>query len=178
MDAEGNMEYRGSVEPIYHNGEKQISCEPHAIRLPDGRILCHIRVQGDHHIRSKDPNGALFTLYQTVSEDEGRTWSEPIQILSDQGGAPAHLLLHSSGILISAYGCRKLPSTGIKVMLSKDLGKSWETDFEVNINGKVRDLGYPSTVELKDGSLATVYYDHPDPDGPAMILQQKWCIEE
>ncbi len=178
MDAEGKMEYRGSVEPICHNGEKQMSCEPHAIRLPDGRILCHIRVQGEHHIRAKDPKGALFTLYQTLSEDEGRTWSKPEQVLSDQGGAPAHLLLHSSGILISAYGCRRQPDTGINVMLSKDLGKTWETDFVLNRNGENKDLGYPSTVELKDGSLATVYYDHPDPEGPAVILQQKWKIEE
>ncbi|MBQ8552488.1 MAG: hypothetical protein IJ428_06720 [Clostridia bacterium] len=40
------------------------------------------------------------------------------------------------------------------------------------------DDGYPSTVELSDGSLLTVFYAHTDNDGLAVILQQKWSFEK
>lgn len=38
------------------------------------------------------------------------------------------------------------------------------------------DLGYPSTVELPDGSLLTAFYAKLDHDGKALILAQKWCL--
>ena len=40
------------------------------------------------------------------------------------------------------------------------------------------DLGYPSTVELDDGSLLTVFYAKQRKDGEAMIMQQRWRMED
>ena len=42
----GEMSYLGTVENVCYEGENLISCEPHAIELSDGSILCHIRAQG------------------------------------------------------------------------------------------------------------------------------------
>ena len=39
----------------------------------------------------------------------GYTFSDPIALLDVKGGAPAHLLMHSSGTLISVYGYREAP---------------------------------------------------------------------
>jgi len=167
---DGKMEFAGAIENIEESGEPTLSCEPHAIRLKDGRILTHIRVQrkGEHR---------MFTLYQSISEDEGKTWSKPEMILDRLGGAPAHLCYHSSGALISVYGYREQPY-GIKAMISMDDGATWDVDhvlFETDISD---DIGYPATVELKDGSLLTVFYSRIKEEGPAVIMQQKWSIEK
>lgn len=148
--------------------ENILSCEPHAIRLADGRILVHIRVQ------RKNPK--KFSIYQSISTDGGKSFSVPVRLLGECGGAPAHLLSHSSGVLISTYGYREQPY-GIRAMLSKDGGKTWQTDLVLWDKGVSDDLGYPCSVELKDGSILTVYYEHEQPDGPAVIRQIVWNIE-
>ena len=66
---------------------------------------------------------------------------------------------------------------GIRVMFSRDGGESWSASEELYTNDFSLDLGYPSTVELKDGSLLTVFYAHLAPDEPAVILQRKWRID-
>ena len=172
--ADGSMEYLGEIENITVDGNKALSCEPYAIELDDGTILAHIRVQ---YYPVK-----LFTLYQSKSTDGGRTWTKPKRILPMSGGAPAHLLKHSSGLLICTYGFRGDPMGsapfGIRVMFSRDNGENWSTPEDIYVNDFSLDLGYPSTVELKDGSLLTVFYAHLEPDAPAVILQQKWRIED
>lgn len=143
--------------------------EPNAIQLPDGKIVCHFRIE--------DENAGIFTLYQAVSPDNGRSWSKPVQIIKDDSGAPAHLFLHSSGLLISAFSRRSYPC-GIRVILSGDGGESWSDEFIIYENHDTDDdLGYPSTIELSDGSLLTAFYSKEREDSPAVIMQQKWCIE-
>lgn len=161
----GEMTFRGRIETIYEDGKQLLSCEPHAIELPDGRILCHIRVQEQGY----------FTLYQSESADGGYTWSKPRAILDKTGGAPSHLMLHSSGILIAVYGYRNSPY-GIRCIMSTDLGNTWSEPQVISDGYPNGDLGYPATVELTDGSLLTVYYAHEDAEGPAMIWQQKWKL--
>lgn len=164
----GKMEKRGQIayaseedfDPAYH--------EPHAIALPDGRILCHIRVQGT------SPRGAVFTTYQSESADGGYTWTLPRPILERDGGAPAHLLLHSSGVLISVYGYRSTP-TGIRTAFSDDGGRTWDTGHEIFRDAtNYWDLGYPMTVEREDGGLLTVFYAHESRTAPAVIYAQDW----
>lgn len=161
----GTTAYRGRIET---DGFDSLSFyEPHAIQLPDGKIVCHIRVENDEE--------TIFTLYQSVSYDNGKSWSKPKQIIGDDSGAPAHLFLHSSGILISAFSRRTLPY-GIRVIFSSDGGESWSDEYTVYENYCSDDLGYPSTVELDDGSLLTVFYARESEEPPAVIMQQKWRI--
>lgn len=170
ISVDGTMEYRGSIENIPSEDGKLLSCEPHAIQLQDGRILCHIRVQ-------RYGEKPVFTTYQSESADGGYTWSEPVRILDIQGGAPAHLLQLEDGLLISTYGYRQ-PPYGVKVMFSTDGGKTWDVGHDLYINGYSSDLGYPATITLKDGSFLTVFYARPHGQEPAEILQQKWRIEK
>ncbi len=167
----GVMEYVTSLEGISRDGENLMSCEPYAIQLPSGKIICHIRVQQAGSERK------IMTIYQSESEDNGYTWTTPKQILGDLDGAPPHLCYHSSGVLISAYGRREVPY-GVRVMFSKDEGKSWDTNHVLFENPINRDGGYPATVELEDGSLLTVFYTYPKEDGVAVICKQKWRFEE
>lgn len=170
INIDGTMEFVGRIPDIVEDGKKCLSLEPHAIGLDNGRIIAHIRTQ-------KEPAAATyFTIYQSESDDGGKTWTAPHQILSAKGGAPAHLLKHSSGMLISTYGFREAPY-GIRAMFSKDNGKTWDIDNNIYINGLNSDLGYPSTVELKDGNMITVFYARAEENGPAVIMQQKWRFE-
>ena len=168
MTADGNMSYAGEIENIRVDDLELFSCEPHAIALDDGTVIAHIRVQGGGEVR-------YFTIYQAESYDGGKTWTKPHPILPRLGGAPPHLLKHSSGLLICTYGYRESPY-GIKVMFSKDGGKTWDGDYDLYVSGISADLGYPSTIELSDDSLLTVFYAHETKDGPAVIMQQKWSF--
>lgn len=169
INFDGTMEYVGEIENIDDGGTEPLSCEPHAIVLDDGTVLVHIRVQ-------KYGDNPMFTIFQSESEDNGKTWSKPRQILSRMGGSPPHLLKHSSGMLICTYGYRETPF-GIKAMFSTDNGKTWDTDNDIYVNRVSDDIGYPSTVELADGSLITVFYARMEENGPAVIVQQKWRFE-
>ena len=40
------------------------------------------------------------------------------------------------------------------------------------------DLGYPSTVELDNGELLTVFYTRENDYVPAVIMQQKWSLDK
>lgn len=164
----GEMTYVGGIDNIYENGKIVAACEPHTVELCDGTLVCHIRVERGEY--------SHFTVFESKSKDGGKTWSKPEKLLKDRGGSPAHLLQHSSGTLISAYGYRELPY-GIRVMLSADGGKTWEKDKILYEQTVTADIGYPATVELKDGSLLTVFYAHGKEDEPAAIWAQKWEIE-
>lgn len=144
--------------------------EPHMAEAADGSLVVHIRAEDGKNGTTGDKK---FTLFQTKSHDGGKTWTEPCQILSDLGGAPAHILRTSNGRLISVYGYRAAPY-GIRMAASDDNGKTWERDFEINVNGVTYDIGYPSTVELKDGSFFTIFYAHKEKGAPATILGQRW----
>jgi len=161
---DGTSEFVGAVENILVDGIEPLSCEPDTIELPSGRLITHIRMD------------KIFTTYQSESDDGGKTWTTPHPLLPKMGGAPAHLFMTEDGILFSVYGFRTEPF-GLKVMFSTNGGESWETDHRLYTNPWSADLGYPATVKVPDGFL-TVFYAHPEKDGPAVILAQRWTYEE
>lgn len=169
MDKDGGMEKIGEVPPVYVDGVKLKSCEPYTHQLDDGKLVCLIRVEPE------------FTLFQSVSCDLGKTWSVPSRVLPLHGGAPAYILRHSSGVLIATYGYRNMHDDnspyGIKVLLSYDNAESWEDAGYIYSNKVSYDLGYPTSVELSDGSIATVFYATHTAGKPAVIMQQKWRLE-
>lgn len=147
------------------NNEDVYLNEPHLLELPDGTLICHIRAENDEK----------FTTYQSISDDKGKTWTYPERLLDETGGAPPHLFMHSSGLLISTYGRRKMPY-GIMAMISNDMGKTWKTDIRLYENTITDDIGYPSTIEMEDGSLLTVFYASEFKDEHCEIMQVKWRI--
>ena len=108
----------------------------------------------------------------------GKTWTKPHAVIDNCAGAPPHLFKAKDGTLICTYGHRKSVPYGIKAMFSFDGGKTWDTDHFLYENNISSDLGYPSTVELSDGSFITVFYAIDEKDGPAVIMQQKWRFED
>jgi hypothetical protein len=142
-------------------------CEPHVIELPGGRIVVHIRVQGDYE------GEQLFTVMQSVSDDGGKTFSVPR--LTGAAGSPPHLLLHSSGTLVCVYGKRK-PPYGIQAMFSRDNAETWDTGYYLWNQGADGDLGYPASVELSNGDIFTIYYAKRLGQNLTSILWTRWRI--
>ncbi len=155
IDKTGKTTFLGAIPNIIEEHGPLVACEPHAIECEDGRILVHIRMDRIH----QNANLGSFSTWQSVSSDGGKTFSVPKPLLSFRGGAPAHLLRHSSDTLISVYGHRSQPF-GIRAMLSKDDGETWDIDYTLTDNSPTFDAGYPATIECQDGSLLTVYYSH------------------
>ena len=58
-----------------------------------------------------------------------------------------------------AYGYRREPF-GIRGCFSRDGGRTWDLADELafRADGRHGDLGYPYTIQLRDGQLYTVYY--------------------
>ncbi len=115
--------------------------------------------------------GPHYTVYQSVSEDGGKTWSEMVSL--GISGSPPHLLQHTSGAIVLVYGRRELPF-GQRALISRDGGETWQED-EYIINGsKTNDIGYPCSVELSDGTILTVYYQHYEDDKYPSVLWSRW----
>jgi hypothetical protein len=140
--------------------------ELHAVEAADGRIVVHIR---NHN------KASYGETLQTESVDGGRTWSEPRSI--GVWGYPSHLLRLKSGRLLMSYGHRRKP-IGIQARISDDHGKTWSKPLVVSDDAVSTDLGYPSTVELDNGTLLTVWYESMRDSKLAVLRQARWRIEK
>lgn len=138
--------------------------ELHAVEAPSGKIVLHIR--------NHNPANTRETL-QCESTDGGKTWSAPHPI--GVWGLPAHLLRLKDGRLLLSYGYRRKPF-GNQVRISADEGASWSEPASLSTDGIGGDLGYPSTVELSDGSLLTVWYEVLKGSPRAVLRQARWRL--
>ena len=80
------------------------------------------------------------------------------------------------GSILCTYGWRQ-PDFGIRAVISKDGGESWDIERTIRIRGGLpnRDLGYPCTVMATDGSLFTIYYGQ-EADGVTCIMATRWRL--
>ena len=91
-------------------------------------------------------------------------------------GLPSHLLRLRDDRILMTYGHRRAPY-GNQARVSADNGKSWSDPMIVSGDGIGGDLGYPSTVELADGTLLTVWYETMAQPKLAVLRQAKWRLE-
>ncbi len=138
--------------------------ELHAVEANDGRIIVQIR----NH--SSTNSGETL---QCESTDGGKTWSVPQAI--DVWGLPSHLLKLRDGRLVMTYGYRRKPF-GNQARISSDNGKTWSEPMAISEDGAGGDLGYPSTVELADGTLLSVWYELMKGSNSAVLRQARWKI--
>lgn len=139
--------------------------ELHAVEAADGRLVVHIRNHNQKNARE--------TL-QSVSTDGGRTWSEPESI--GVWGLPSHLLRLGDGRLLMSYGHRRKP-LGNQARVSSDHGASWSEPILLSSDGITGDLGYPSTVQLPEGELLTVWYERLKGSPFAQLRQARWRLD-
>jgi Neuraminidase (sialidase) len=139
--------------------------ELHAVEAAGGRLIVHIR----NHNKANNRE-----ILQSESTDGGQTWSVPQAI--GVWGLPSHLLRLRNGHLLMTYSHRRAP-LGNQARLSRDNGRTWSEPMVISSDGTSGDLGYPSTVELDDGSLLTVWYELMKGSPRAVLRQARWVME-
>lgn len=138
--------------------------ELHVVEAESGRLIAHIR--------NHNPKNASETL-QSESKNGGKTWTEPHSI--GVWGLPSFLTRLRDGRLLMSYGHRR-PPFGNQARISSDEGRSWSDPLTISGDGAGGDLGYPSTVELEDGSLLSVWYEKMRSSSHAVLRQARWKI--
>ena len=140
------------------------SDETQLLALPDGRLLSFTRMEGD----------AKFGLRLQESDDQGCTWVRERRLMKAQQW-PFDATRLKSGHLLLSYGSR-VEHFGAGVVLSKDNGKTWDEAHRVLVgwDSLHNDTGYPSTVQLDDGTIVTMYYAVNTATLPGR--RQSWCV--
>ena len=93
-------------------------------------------------------------LRQFRSTDDGATWADE-GLIAGWHMHPPHLLRLKDSRILLTYGNRR--DAGIETRLTADEGKTWSPPQRIFTTG-LGDMGYPSTAQLPDGKLVTVFY--------------------
>jgi hypothetical protein len=134
------------------------------VALPGGELLAAMR---------SEKGGNVAT---TISRDQGRTWSDPVQITQDHEH-PADLIVLKGGAVLLTFGERNKPY-GVHALVSRDRAKSWDMARQVTLadDAVVTDCGYPSSVQLPDGRIVTMWYQVDDPKNALASSKAKVAI--
>ena len=140
---DGGRTFPDRVE-VAHGLADEIDLAP----LPDGRWIAMVR----------DQRPPPLNLYRSYSDDEGRTWSSPVDS-GIPGQCPSFLVLPSGTILLGHRQVDPERTAGCALSASTDVGATWEhvSDIYVAPNGTF-DCSYPSMLLLDDGRVFCAYY--------------------
>lgn len=132
--------------------------------LPNGDILAALRA------------GKGQSLSIARSTDGGKTWSAPEQVTKDMEH-PGDLIVLKNGHVLLSHGERN-PPRGVKALISTDNGKTWNKANPITLASDAPnvDCGYPSSVQLPDGSILTIYYQVDDPKNTPASAKAKVVI--
>ncbi|MSU49646.1 MAG: exo-alpha-sialidase [Opitutus sp.] len=92
-----------------------------------------------------------------VSEDDAKSW-HLLATPTVGNQHPADLLRLADGRVLLTYGDRRGPKFGVDGCISADGGKTWSAPLQLANGFASRDSGYPSSVQLADGTIVTGYY--------------------
>ncbi len=133
--------------------------EPALLWLPSGKLLAALR-----HDSPKEPGLSIAESY-----DLGVTWSAPIPVTGSVE-QPGDLSRLKDGRILLTYG-RRQPPYGVRALLSYDDGKTWDHENRIVLaaDSASWDCGYPSSVQLDNGEIVTVFYSY-ESHGPFQAL--------
>ncbi|HUT95591.1 MAG TPA: sialidase family protein [Thermoguttaceae bacterium] len=136
--------------------------EAHVIRCTSGVLLAAVRTPCLDRMDGVLPHGSGEMLFR--SEDDGKTWS-PGKPLSPQGQENAHLVELADGRILCSFTSRIPGLFGVVLRMSGDGGETWSCPVVlISMPGRdwhKTDCGYPSSVQLDDGTIVTAYYFGP-----------------
>ncbi|MCC7163530.1 MAG: exo-alpha-sialidase [Anaerolineae bacterium] len=132
--------------------------EPALGRMGDGTLVAMMRVMHQPHRKHQ-------RMWMAYSRNEGESWSQPEA--TNLWGFPADLILLQDGRMLCTYGYRREPYS-VRGCISND-GIHWDVanEFVIREGGTAPveaepnwywHIGYPTSLQLKDGSMLTV--DH------------------
>lgn len=141
---------------------------PSSVRLGPRELLTVIRCRGP----ADKPRRHWLEAWH--SADDGGNWTLRSMPAQEPGvDNPPDLLRLRDGRLCLVYGRRAAP-LGIFARMSADQGKTWSKPITLRDDGGSSDLGYPRSVERRDGRIVTVYYFHAKGETDRKIVATLW----
>jgi uncharacterized repeat protein (TIGR02543 family) len=158
--------------------------EPYGIYNDDGVLVVVMR-----------SNKGLYQCELQPGESKFNDW----RLIARVQETPAHMIQHSSGVMIMTYGYRGIyidangntvsyternndTTLGIRARFSYDGGLTWTREVILTHGLKPvdnsSDWGYTSSVELSDGRILTLYYQRTLGETKASIHQVIWGLPE
>src|SRR5205823_1574525 len=150
--------------------------ETSLLHLGNGEMLAMVRGDGSFHTSGEQfmPVGGVGELYSSRSYDGGLSWEPPNR--TGIWGQPGSVIALKDGRLLCTYGYRRKPF-GVRACLSQDGGRTWLLKEECILreDAPTWDVGYPFSIQLKDGNLLSVYY-FVDENGTRFIAGTHWDL--
>jgi hypothetical protein len=149
--------------------------DPSIVQLKDGRLLCSF-----FKLR-KGPSAEQpyvgLGVWLVVSEDAGKTWSEPQRIYDETWYCSSPIRELSDGRLVLGL-YRSRPDAGA-VGISDDGGKTWNKAIDIDNGGRPL-TAETDLIELKDGSLYAAERSEKDAMGYAISKDrgQSWSVSK
>ena len=132
-------------------------CEPGAVRSPDGKQIAVLLRE----------NSRKFNSFVIVSDDEGKTWSEPRELPGALTGDRHTAVYAPDGRLFISFRdtTHESPTKGDWVAwvgTYDDIANGREGQYRVRLmdNTKGADCAYPGVEVLPDGTIVTTTYGH------------------
>ena len=178
-----------SALPEYPGQRQADWYEVHTVQTVKGLVITQFR-------NHADPSGKV-TTWQTESANGGLTWGRYHPVCP---GYPTHLLRLADGRVVMTYGWRHEPC-GVRCRIGTELPDDyygaaaprirslmggaveplredyWGDELVLCDDGETTDLGYPSTAELPDGTLLTLWYQFRRAPGIASLRWLKWKLD-
>ena len=146
---------------------KLITTESDEVALLRCRDGCWLAAARTHKSKDSYQNltyGGCGQVILFKALDEGQPWQKtgPVSLI---GQGPGNLLELANGRIVLTYGSRIIGFSGVCARISEDQGVTWSVVRPLVIAPGPMDCGYPSSVELKDGTIVTAYYGGPREKG-------------
>ena len=125
------------------------------LRTVSGRLLLLGRSQPKDGTNYVERGGLL----QSVSLDEGKTWSPLASTSMSSMNSPGHLLQLQDGRILCTHASRAYPGS-VYATTSGDEGRTWDTGTTRLLTNDIQnvDACYPTSGQLADGTILTTWY--------------------
>jgi hypothetical protein len=155
---DGSQEFQSWVYRSKNSGE---SWDDPTLIQADGNETA-LAVLKDGTVVAAPRTSRAGFLQVTRSTDGGRTWSPPSAVTKNSEH-PADLIQLQDGRLLMTFGERN-PPRGVHALISSNGGVSWSPSEHIVLTADAPnvDCGYPSSIELQRGRIATLYYQVDD----------------
>lgn len=141
------------------------------LKTTSGKWLAAVRTWPRNMTDYPFPTNEGLHLY--FSNDECKTWNGP-KTVSLPGQTPGHLLELKDGNILLTYGSRIPGLFGVVGRISSDEGETWSYPFTLISIQERSDCGYPSSIQLSDGTVVTAWYSGPKKTGVSYPFAMPW----
>jgi hypothetical protein len=150
-------------------------CEPGAVRSPDGDQIAVLLRE----------NSRTYNSMITFSNDEGQSWSDPVELPGALTGDRHQACYAPDGRLVVSFRdtTHESPTQGDWVAwvgTYDDLANRTEGQYRVRLKQNLHrwDCAYPGIVVLPDGTFVTTTYGHWDLGKSPYILSVRFTLAE